>query len=248
MLLDRRWRQRGDRGKAVVAIGLVALLLNAGHYYRVTRLYGSPLGPGRDGPFVFTNESFRPSALVSNLVGNIALHVGTPNEHVNTAVESGILWLHHALGIGINDPRTTWLGTGFHVTTPNAHEDYAANFAHTALTTISCALLLAVPALRRRGYLLAYTGSLASGLLLFALCLKWQPWHSRLHLPLFVLGSPLIAVVWGHYRRAMGIVVALLLATSVPWVVYNSSRPLLGPASVPSRAVELSSISAHDRG
>ena len=49
---------------------------------------------------------------------------------------------------------------------------------------------------------------------LFCFLVRWQPWHSRLHLPLFVLGAPLIGVVFERVRSVLLTVVLLLLAGS----------------------------------
>ena len=73
-------------------------------------------------------------------------------------------------------------------------------------------------------YVLGVTG----GFFLFCLLLKWQPWHVRLHLPLFVLGAPAMGMVLGQLRRQGPVlaVTALVLAASVPWVLGNATRPL----------------------
>src|SRR5262249_48389733 len=114
------------------------------------------------------------------------------------------------------------------------HEDSAGNLLHLALILVSM-VLLAVrwrdAALRRP---MAYALALTAGFVLFCFLLRWQPWHSRLHLPLFVLWAPLIAVV---LARALpkplvgGVAVALLLAC-LPWVLANETRPLVGNPNV----------------
>jgi hypothetical protein len=232
LTLDGAWYRGKQLWRAITIIALAVLILNAGYYWRNIQVYGSPLGPGREGAAVFANETFGPSAFVSNVVRNIALHIGTPDERVNGALERGIGWLHGRLGADVNDARTTYRDTAFHVVRPGAHEDITGNFMHSALIATSCAMLLTIRALRRRPDLLVYAGALIAASLLFAVYLKWQPWHSRLHLPLFVLWSPFIAVIWGRYRWIAGILVVVLLFMCVPWLVYNESRPLLGADSV----------------
>ncbi len=232
IILDSVWHRRKHLWRTLGIVALAVLILNMGHYLRNMGVYGSLLGPGREGPFVYANEAFGPSALISNAVRNIVLHLGTPEERVNASLESGVRWLHAQLRADINDPKTTWLHSPFHVTPPRAHDGLAGNLVHSMLIAVSCAMLLRGRALRRRADLLAYAAALVAAFLLFSSYLKWQPWHSRLHLPLFVLWSPCIAVIWESYRRMTGILVALLLVLSVPWVVYNNSRPLLGPDTV----------------
>jgi hypothetical protein len=236
VILDSVRHRRKHLWRTLGIVGLAVLFLNLGHYWRNIEVFGSPFGPGREGPLIYANETFGPSVLVSNAARNIALHLGTPQERVNATLESGIKWLHRQLGADINDPKTTWLTTPFHVTPPRIHDGLAGNLAHSVLIAVSCALLLRSRVLRRRVDVLAYAAALVAAFLLFASYLKWQPWHSRLHLPLFVLWSPCIAVIWGSYRRMAGVLVAVLLVLSVPWIVYNESRPLLGPYTVLSRS------------
>ena len=235
-IFDRGWRRGKPPSRTIAIIAFAVVMLNAGHSWRNIRIYGSPLGPGHEGPFIYANEVFGLPALVSNAVRNMALHSGTPNERINAVLERGVGWLHGQLGAEINDSKTTWLYTTFHVAWPRAHEDLTGNLVHSVLIAVSCTMLLMIRALRRRLDLLAYAGALIVSFLLFVLYLKWQPWHSRLHLPLFVLWAPVIAVIWGQYRRGVCILIAVLLVMSVPWVVYNNSRPLLGPDTVISRS------------
>jgi hypothetical protein len=71
------------------------------------------------------------------------------------------------------------------------------------------------------------------GFLLFCLLLRWQPWHTRLQLPLFVLCSPLVAVVLGRCRpAAAAAAAAFLLAFAWPFLVGNATRPLRGEFNI----------------
>jgi dolichyl-phosphate-mannose-protein mannosyltransferase len=227
------FRQR--RGRAALTFAVIAaavLALNAGHYWRNARLYGTPLGPGREGSSVYANEAMGPSIALSNAVRNLALHVGTPNDWVNSGLGRGVEWLHQRIGIDLNDPRTTWPSTRFEIARPRRNEDYAGNPWHLLVIAASAAMLAIVPSLRRRRDLPIYLATIVAACLLFALVLKWQPWHSRLHLPLFVVSAPLVGVVWDRYRRVAPVLALGLLAASIPWLVDNESRPLIGRESV----------------
>ena len=232
MIVDAAWRRRPHVLRTMAIVVLAVAMLNAGHALRNFLMFGSPLGPGREGSFVYANEHFGVSTLLANTVRNVALHMGTPNERVNRAMELGVAWVHRRIGADLDDPRTTWLGATFHVLPPIQHEDFAGNPAHLGLIGLSVVLLLLTPAYRGRPEMLGYLAALAAGAMLFAFYLKWQPWHSRLHLPFFVLATPLIAVIWGPRRSAAAALSATLLILSVPWVLKNDSRPLLGPDSV----------------
>ena len=85
--------------------------------------------------------------------------------------------------------------------------------------------------------LASYLAALFSGFLLFCALLKWQPWHSRLQLPFFVLASPFVAaVLFKRLTKKFTIAIAFaLLLSALPWVLFNSSRPLMGDQSIRNR-------------
>jgi hypothetical protein len=210
-----------------------SLVINLGHYTRNYELYGNPLGPGQEGgSYRYANDTFTVSSAASNVIRNLALHIGTPFERINAVPEKGIYQLHEVLGIDPNDGGTTWRGAVFHVPLPSTHEDLAGNPIHLVLILASVAILLVRH--RDKQESRYYFVCLLAGFVIFSLYLKWQPWHSRLQLPLFVLWSPLIGLMLSEIRRlrvANAASVVMILA-AIPWVVYNSSRPLVGERSI----------------
>jgi len=173
-------------------------------------------------------------ALVSNVVRNTALHLGTSSRSLNAALQSGIERFHALLGLGVNDPRTTWGGTEFRVRELRIHEDGAGNPLHLLLMLPG---LLAALAWRRLGLSkdsVKYLVAVVFAFLLFCFYLRWQPWHSRLHLPLFVLWSPLVAVALGAIpqQKLANLVAVLLLLGSWPWIAHNQLRPLIGQKTI----------------
>lgn len=215
-------------------IFFIVLLINVGHYTRNYGLYGSPLGPTREAAsaFAYTNDVHSVAAIVSNLSRNIGLHLGTPSSKVNYYLEAAIFKLHGLINIALNDPRTTWSGTAFHVYRPVYQEDIAGNPIHLLINGLVLLLFLFQRPIKSRALL--YMLSVISGVLLFCIALRWQPWNSRLHLPVFVLFTPFAATVISRLKmpwlaNAAGV---LLLATTPPWLLYNQARPILGRDSV----------------
>ena len=95
---------------------------------------------------------------------------------------------------------------------------------------ISLALLVASREQRKARDLTAYAIALVAAFLIFCTYLRWQPWGSRLDLPLFVLWSPVISLVLLS-RRSYKIAVSaavLLIAASTLYVFRNETRPLIG--------------------
>jgi len=68
---------------------------------------------------------------------------------------------------------------------------------------------------------------------LFNLLLKWQIWHARLHLTMFLAGAVLIAY-WLNKLPALATytMVVVLSAFSLIFLVYNQTRPLFGEQSI----------------
>lgn len=209
----------------------MALLLNAGHYARNIDTFGSPLGVDRRGHVdgvKLSNDLFTAPAFVSNVARNVGLHAGVPV--VQSYAKAAIDRLHALLGLDDKDPRTTFTGTTFQIPHLNTNEDMAGNPLHLALILLSTGL-----AYRWRGKaggrraLLVYTACLVAAFLSFCFYLRWQLWHSRLHLPLFVLWSPLVAAALTTIprRRVADAAAAVLLLLAPPWVLFNTNRPLL---------------------
>ena len=221
----------------VLIISVVVLLINIGHYSRNLELFRNPLGPDAMSPakeYTLTNDVFTVSSIVSNTLRNAGLHMGTPIKLCNDAIEKGIYSAYNVFGIDINDPLTTWTGTGFHINTLSAHEDSAGNPIHLVLILLTISIIILFWKQRKESYFTGYIIALVVAFLIFCGCLKWQPWHSRLHLPLFVLWSPVIAVIMSTAinKWIANVIMMTLVITSFHWVLKNESRPLTGRNSI----------------
>jgi hypothetical protein len=226
------WLWKGRKGFELLALAaVVAIGLNAGHFARNYNLYGSPLGPGAEGPpaaFKYTNDDMTLSTLASNVMRNLAIHMGTGSRRANAALEWSVAAVIQTLGGDVNDPRTTWDFTSFHVPQAPYDEALAGNPIHLVLIGVALVMLTGWGGLRKSRGLVIYAIGLALAFTLFCTLLRWQPWNTRLHLPLFVLWSAAIGVVLERTwpRRATYILAVLLLLLAVPVVLNNQLRPL----------------------
>ena len=215
--------------KPALVIALLVLAINAGAWTRNIAVFASPLGPDQH----VINQVFSPSALLSNLVRDVAAQVGTPSRTANLAITHAIADLHRVLDIGPSDPRTTWTGAEFQVNLLRPDEDTTPDPVQLLLFLVA-AFVCVVRWTQMRAQAL-YLGCWIAAFLAFAFVLKWQPWHSRLELPLMVLASPLIATVlsvrWPSTSLTT-VLTTLLLVSAVPWLLGPTNRPLLGTHSV----------------
>jgi hypothetical protein len=208
----------------------IPLVINSGYYFRNEALFHNPLGANPESAQL-VNTTYAPQAVVSNVVRDAILQFGSPNPTVNNLLERAVTRLHSAvLHIGVSDPATTFPGASFHVNPLSFDEDYSGDPLQTLLAI--AAVLAAIGFASRRGPPLVsiYALGLIFALLIFAVYLRWQPWHARLELPLLVLSAPLIGAVIAHLSKARvtGALSVVLLVAAVPWVIDNQTRPMVG--------------------
>lgn len=232
-ILALSWkRERQLQAARYVPLALAIILaLNFGQFYRNYSLYGSPLGPAAETPsgdFKYMNDSFGPAPFVENLTRNIALHLGTPSQELNHKIEGAVTAVTRAVGGNVNDPRTTWTATTFHVPEMTLHEATAGNPLDLVMIIVAFVVAGIWTLKRRHRQTVVYALGLSFAFVAFVVVFRWQPWHTRLHLPLFVLWAAVIGLMLeNHFSEyfVLGLAGILLLAAS-PALIENSLRPL----------------------
>ncbi len=222
--------------KSAVIILLVASGLNAGHFCRNWLVFRSPFGCdsaecGTERKvFPFANSSFGPKTVLANSIRNTVLHLVTPIPRLNALVYEVSLRGLRAAGIDPNDPASTWSFARFERPSFSLNEASAGNPLHLIL------YIIAVPALIKawppgRKAFLGLAVAPVVGFIAFCWVFRWQPWHTRLHLPLFGLMAAWVGWGAGRFLKpwAARAGCILLLIQAVPFAIANDLRPLLGP-------------------
>jgi hypothetical protein len=223
---------------ALLLVTAVALGMNAGAFARNDEAFGTPVptDPAIHGGDSVVAQEVSGRALLSNVVRNVAPHLATPSDALNGRLTRLVLRLHETLGLGVDDPRTTFLEGRFRAYAfTQDDEDTAAAPVHMLLLLLLLATAL-LPSGRhhgRRGTTLMLMLVLVASFLLFCLVLKWQVWHVRLVVPLAALPAPVFAWTFssGPLRRLAPLAVLGLLVGVVP-SLNSRQRPLWGPLSV----------------
>ena len=214
----------------LVIIAIAALVLNVGHLSRTYLVYG--LNPTSQTNLL--NDELSAMITFSNMVRNGALHIGTSFEAVNSL---SLQVVKKLLGDQLNDPKSTLGTTTFSVPSYSLHEDYAGNPVHLVLVALAF-LILPFVRLPNKQLIYTYAGLLVFGALLYCGILKWHPWATRVHTPLFMLSAPFIAAVFAGFpafKKWVAIsAIILLFSYSIPFVIHNKTRSFLALATTSS--------------
>jgi hypothetical protein len=65
------------------------------------------------------------------------------------------------------------------------------------------------------------------------LIVRYQPWHGRFHLPLFILFCPVAGVVLERFLKKIIVIVGILFFLgAMPWLFLNDQHPWVGGYSI----------------
>lgn len=219
-----RWWKAG-----VAALALIAAV-NSGHYLRNYRLFGSPLGcdSGRcDETYRFANREFGPKHFASNVLRNLSLHATTPFPQFGRAVYGTVLTCLRKLDLAPEDPRNTWPEAKYQPTSLFGHEAVAGNPVHLILV-VACVIALSLGLRKHHSKALVYALGPLVAFLAFCWIFRWQPWHTRLHLPMFTAAAPAVGcAIERSCRRWQAALAGFLLVYAAPYAVGNALRPIV---------------------
>jgi len=203
----------------LLLITCCALSLNFGQYIRTAQIFGSPFWTNVS----LTNESYDLKVLWVNVLRNLSIHLSTPSMYANDSLKEGVTRAAQFFGADINDPRASF-EKDFYFHTMGFDEDYVGNFLHALLFGI--VFILSFFNRGPKGRIVFYVCTLLCAFLLFCLIVRYQPWNSRFHLPLFILFCPLAGVILGNSLKKWCLILGILFfLAALPWLFLNKHHP-----------------------
>jgi hypothetical protein len=222
--------------RTAVTAALAALLL-APMMARNYGLYGHALTPRAgtaDLDHTFVSSDFSPRAVLAGAIRNAALQCVTPFSPLNSLVERVSSAALRRLGSDPNDPGAVWEGTHFSLPSYRYHETQLGNLLHFGLYAALALAALLLPRFRQEQQVLWVWLALILAAVAFSAAFRWQPWHTRLHLPLFLFGAVPAALSLNLLLPKWGtpVVATSLLLFALPAASLNELRPLSTARSV----------------
>jgi hypothetical protein len=213
--------------KRSLAVIIVVVFLNAGYWMRNFITYGGPLGSAQwVSTMTSANKGLRPMA--SNLVKNLALNLATPSTRINNTIVDFIKSTFLASDPDVANFQLIWRWN---------HEDIAGNPIHLFLVIILIAVIFLLVALKRfkRQPLLWYTLAALFSFIFFTLISHFDQYGIRYQLPLMVIWAPAFGIVISVFnvRWSAPLAIVFLYVISLPYVFFNSTRPLIAMKNGP---------------
>jgi hypothetical protein len=171
------------------------------------------------------------------MLRNAGMHMGTSIPQVNKFLTRGVYGLASIFRLDLNDTRATFAPYRFEVQKPSSCEDDAGNLFHFVLFVV-LTVLAVLAGIRGDGWKL--WGMMFAMAVIFAFFVRWQPWVSRLQLPLFVLAAGWAAAVMervipGRWRPA---IVLVLVVMALPFLLSGWPRRLVGKKTILAKTRE----------
>lgn len=234
----------------MMTIAVFAMMINSRWLFQNGQLFGSALGKhiSANGEIVFINEPVSFAAMVINFTRNVFMHVPLPG--ISRTATNLLHDFFAAFGWELNDPGFTWADSLFKFTSVvYPQEDIIVNPFHFLLI-VGVGISFAIELVREKKLTTIswFYWSGWIGLLLFSLVLKWQPYHSRLQLPFFVIMTlfsvpRVLEKQWAHRMLHLSIMLSFIFIftnVSRPFISYVPVESIIRPLMPPTARVPTS--------
>jgi uncharacterized membrane protein len=221
---QRRFLEFLRRGMVIV---LIVVVLNIGYWKRNINTYGGPFGSTQwVSAMTSMNDGLKP--FTSNFVKYIILNFATPSPRINNQIGIFIRSYFPAYDLVVDDFQLDWRWNS---------EDNAGSPIHVLLVMwiiVTILLLFAVKKLKRF-HILWYCLAAFFSYVTFTLIIHFDQAGVRLQLPLIIIWAPAFGIVITQLEEKWlaPIVVVTFFMISLPYVFFNSTRPLIAMKNEP---------------
>ena len=207
----------------MLIVSIVTMTIGFNHYHRNFKLSRDIFGASDDHYF---NKNISIQSTSLGLLKNIGNHFSTPftSSITNQTIEK----VHLITQIPIDDENYSYNGIHFKLNNWNHNEDEVSNIIQILLI-MGLVFFIAFNWKNRNNTLILSTLICLFTFGLFVFILKWQPWHIRLQVPLFILFAIPISIFLENIKSTK--IVASIIVISVFYcfilALVNPNRPLL---------------------
>ncbi|HBK83018.1 MAG TPA: hypothetical protein DDZ41_05380, partial [Flavobacterium sp.] len=202
-------------------------IINIGHFSRNYAINNHVLSIDDVENNMYSNEEMNFTFFSSNLMKNIGLHMGYP---FNSIYEDFILNIHKKIDVSIDEPKLNFLGTKYNTKKSiDTNEDLVPNSFHLMIILIASFVIIVNSICKKKYTELILLIIVIFQVFFFCLYLKWQPWHTRLHIPIFILSSAFIGLIHNDLKRFsfLKYLIIFLFANFTFYFIYNNTRPII---------------------
>ena len=207
----------------MIIVAIITITIGFNHYNRNFKLSGDIFG-GSDDHYFNKNITLKSTGL--GILKNIGNHFSTPltSSITNQVIEK----VHLITQIPIKDENYSYKGIHFKLNKWNHNEDEVSNTFQIVLILGVCLFIILNWKNQNKLLLLSALFCLFT-FILFSFILKWQPWHMRLQVTLFILFAIPISVVLEKIKLTK--ITSSILAISIIYcfvlALVNPNRPLI---------------------
>lgn len=202
---------------------LLTLLIPSPHYCRNYILSGDIFGASDDHYF---NQNSNIKSVALGLLKNMGNHLSTPftSDITNQVVEKA----HLMTDIQIDDKKYSYNGIHFKLGTWNHNEDEVSNFLQLILFLITF-LFLILKWKNTTNTFRFTTLFCITTFFIFSFILKWQPWHLRLQVPLFMMMAIPCSMMLEQFtlKKIISLYLVLVSIYCILLMMLNPNRPFL---------------------